>query len=366
MTSDDYAYTPSAAYALLSDKLATSNPADTLTSLANAAERLTRDVRRSREKIERGLLRAWNGPFAQLELLITLGIDFATAWRLRLEASGAEPDSRFTAATALHVRASSTASEVLRLLRAGLPNAALARWRTLYEQATTAAFLATEDQRFSDRYLLAETVEYAAYLEKRLEFLGDDATEEDHTRTRDAIRARETALQEHPDLTSARAWQRDLERGIKATSFADLQRRLGLDAYAEVHYLLANVETHSSHLAYTLGLGRIGGINGHVVGPTFLDLEQAGAAVPPQLALLTYTLLVLWHDDRGATEAEILNGLAQTTATAFEMVGGELRRRDALIARAVRGEAVELPWLAMEAPTQPASSRRTPKRKRRK
>jgi hypothetical protein len=140
---------------------------------------------------------------------------------------------------------------VLRLLRAGLPNAALARRRTLYEQATTAAFLATEDERFSERYLLAETVEYAGYLERRLEFLGRTASDADRAETRKAVCTRATALQQHPDLTSARAWQRDLEQGIKQTSFADLQRRFGLGGYAEVHYFARNVEMHSSHCGRT-------------------------------------------------------------------------------------------------------------------
>lgn len=134
-----------------------------------------------------------------------------------------------------------------------------------------------------------------------------------------------------------------------------------------MHYLLANVETHSSHLAYTLGIGKAHGLDGHVVAPTFLDLEQAGAAVPPQLALMTYTLLGLWQDDQGTAEAEIVKGLAESTKVEFELVGGELRRRDALVARAARGEPVELPWL--DAPASPRDSRgprRQAKRKRRK
>ena len=245
---DEYVLSP--AYEALSRGLDEERlPVELAVDLSNAAGRLTRDRRRLHDRIERKLEDPWGGAFAQLELLITLTIDFAVAWGRRVgEELLVSDGARVEAVTALYARGASAASEVLRMLRAGLPGAALARWRTLFEQATTAVYLATEDPRFAQRYLLVQWIEYADYLRKRADFLGDETSAEERSELQAAEQRREQAQSEFPDLTSARAWQRDIENGIRDMTFADLQRRVGLSDSAEVAYQLANLQIHASHL----------------------------------------------------------------------------------------------------------------------
>lgn len=346
---DEYVLSP--AYEALSRGLDEKRlPVELAVDLANAADRLTKDRRRLHERIEQKLEVPWGGPFAQLEMLITLTIDFAVAWGRRGEEQLlASDDPRVEAVTALHARGVSTASEVLRTLRAGLPGAALARWRTLFEQATTAVYLATEDQRFARRYLQAQWIEYADYLRKRVELFGDELNTEERSALPEAERLRQQAQKEFPDLTSARAWQRDVENGIRDMTFADLKRRVGISDAVEGPYQVANLQIHASHLGFTLGMGAIRGVAGLMVTPVFLDLEKAGIVTAPALNMLTNALLALWSDPKAVTEAKVLNGLADSTMALFHLTGEELLRRDQLVARAARGEQVELPWLDGEA-----------------
>lgn len=368
---DEYVLSP--AYRALSSGLDEKRlPAELAVDLANAADRLTKDRRRLHERIEQKLEVPWGGPFAQLEMLITLTMDFAVAWTRRDEeqllASG---DPRVEAVTALHARGVSTALEVLRMLRAGLPGAALARWRTLFEQATTAVYLATEDKRFARRYLQVQWIEYAEYLCKRVELYGDELSAEEHDELQKAEQLRQQAQREFPDLTSARAWQRDVENGTKGMTFADLKRRVGISDAVEVPYQMANLQIHASHLGFIMGMGAIQGIQGQMVTPAFLDLDKAGIVTAPALNMLTNALLALRSDPQATAEATVLKGLADATMALFHATGEELRRRDHLVARAARGEPVELPWLDGEAaqrargkpPKKP--SKRTAKKRRR-
>jgi hypothetical protein len=108
-----------------------------------------------------------------------------------------------------------------------------------------------------------------------------------------------------------------------------------------------------------------------MVMPVFLDLEKAGIVTAPTLNMLTNALLALWSDPQAVTEAKVLNGLADSTMALFLLIGEELLRRGQLVARAARGEPVELPWLDQEAaqrargkpPKKP--SKRTAKKRRR-
>lgn len=54
---------------------------------------------------------------------------------------------------ALHEKGCATATEIMVLLRAGLADGALARWRSLYEVELVASFLAANDDTVSERYL---------------------------------------------------------------------------------------------------------------------------------------------------------------------------------------------------------------------
>jgi uncharacterized protein DUF5677 len=366
-------YVLSSAYEALSTGLGEKRPPlELAVDLANAAGRLTKDRRRLHERIEQKLEVPWGGPFAQLEMLITLTVDFAVAWGRRGEEQLLESgDARVEAVTALHARGASAASEVLRMLRAGLPGAALARWRTLYEQATTAIYLATEDQRFARRYLRVQWIEYANYLRKRCELFGDETSAEDRSALEGAEQMRQQAQEEFPDLTSARAWQRDVENGIRNMTFADLQRRVGLSDSAEVPYQLANLQIHASHLGFTMGMGAIHGVAGHMVMPVFLDLEKAGMVTAPALNMLTDALMALWSDPQAVAEAEVLNSLADATVALFDLTGTELLRRDQLVARAAQGESVELPWLDQKTaqrahPTRQKKPRKQTEKKRRR
>jgi hypothetical protein len=362
---DEYPYEQSAAYGRLVRGIEDGRGAgEILSELTNSASDFTRKRVRQREQMERKLGQPWGPAFALLELLLVLAQDCGAGWRERVPPpEDPEGDPRIAAVTGLDARGMETASEVLRLLRAGLPRAALARWRTLYEQATTAAYLATAEEVFSRRYIESQWIEYEAYVRRHVEFLGDDADEADLRALSEAERMRDQALAAFPDLRGKRAWQADRERGLKDKSFAELQRRLGLGGYAEVQYVRANLQAHSPHLTTTWQLGASHGLgDGHVVAPQFLGLEQAGMATAPQVVLLSYSLFALWRDERCDSEADVLCGLAESVMRVFELTAAELARRDELVSRASAGQDVELDWHTGK--PKPQSKRRNRRRHR--
>jgi hypothetical protein len=107
------------------------------------------------------------------------------------------------------------------------------------------------------------------------------------------------------------------------------------------------------------------------VMPVFLDLDKSGIVTAPALTMLTKALLTLRSDPQATAEATVLKGLADATMALFHATGEELRRRDHLVARALQGEPVDLPWLDPETVErarskstrkQTAKKRRRPKR----
>lgn len=116
-----------------------------------------------REQWERGqfaafsrrLAATWKEPLALLSMLLAITREFGDDVR-------AESDSSSNLAEVLirlHAKACQVALEVSVLLRAGLADGAMARWRTLHEIAVTAHFLRDHGEEAAERFVAYRDVE---------------------------------------------------------------------------------------------------------------------------------------------------------------------------------------------------------------
>lgn len=96
----------------------------------------------------------WMAAFDLFEMMIVmageLGEECDSEGR---EKAQQDKNYKFEALSHLMPRALLVAREILCLLKCGLPDGALSRWRSLHEIAVTAIFLANQDTRTSFRYL---------------------------------------------------------------------------------------------------------------------------------------------------------------------------------------------------------------------
>lgn len=107
---------------------------------------------------ERRYLR-WQEPLDLFELLIAFSQEVGEKHKKKLDQSLLNTNkAKFAALVKIHVRACRTSNEILTLLKAGYPDGALARWRTLTKLAVVSFFLLDNDDTVSKRYLEHDTV----------------------------------------------------------------------------------------------------------------------------------------------------------------------------------------------------------------
>ncbi len=117
------------------------------------------DIRADRALFEKVLRAEWGPALDILEALTQHFYHFGRDYLLAAVRDGsAKEDIKIQVIGRLHARAVRTATEVLRLLEAGLPDGAFARWRTLHELAMVALILSDHSSELADRYQLHETV----------------------------------------------------------------------------------------------------------------------------------------------------------------------------------------------------------------
>ena len=89
--------------------------------------------------IQKGTYLMWKEGFDQLEQFIALNLDWGTKLINEFNTKG-DPERKhlFPALIQNHSRACLMSEEILHLLKGGFPDAAFARWRSLYEIAVTA------------------------------------------------------------------------------------------------------------------------------------------------------------------------------------------------------------------------------------
>jgi hypothetical protein len=116
------------------------------------------DMLKERNRLDAGFQRRcysrWKPGMDLLRMFLIVSQEFGSAYNQRARPQAvSDANYKFEAIVALHARSLRVANEILVLLRAGYPDGALSRWRTLHELAVMAAFLAMNDQEIAKRFL---------------------------------------------------------------------------------------------------------------------------------------------------------------------------------------------------------------------
>ncbi len=110
--------------------------------------------------IQNGTYLLWKEGLDQLEEFIVLNLDWGTKLINEFNSNG-DPEQKhlFSALIKNHSRACLMSEDILHLLKGGFPDAAFARWRSLYEIAVTATFIRLRGEACAEAYLDHEIVD---------------------------------------------------------------------------------------------------------------------------------------------------------------------------------------------------------------
>lgn len=135
------------------------------------AERLIRSLKRRwqqqaayedslRHGFRRRLYRRWRRPLDGLARMVTIAREFSMLIGGPLQTSRTHSNQHLIAVLVrLHARGCQVAEEIVVLLREGLADGAMARWRTLHEIAVVAMFIRDKGDSVAERYLQHEQIE---------------------------------------------------------------------------------------------------------------------------------------------------------------------------------------------------------------
>ena len=110
--------------------------------------------------IQNGTYLMWKEGLDQLEQFIVLNLEWGTKLINEFNLNGDQKiKNLFYALIKNHSRACLMSEEILHLLEGGFPDAAFARWRSLYEIAVTATFIGLRGEACAEAYLDHEIVD---------------------------------------------------------------------------------------------------------------------------------------------------------------------------------------------------------------
>lgn len=223
-------------------------------SLKSLGKGMLSEQKEYRKEFKSILYEDWEEPLDLLECLIRVSLDSVDKHRKKTVQKGFREDVKFNALIRIHARALKTTNEVLTLLKAGYPDGANARWRSLHELAVISIFLSDNDNIISQRYLEHETImryKEALIYQEHCEELGYAPYEEEFL---DKLKERKNMLCNKYGNDYYRDWGWIPKSNVSNQSFTGLEEHIGLD---KLHpfYKLSSAHIHgSSRGFYSLGL----------------------------------------------------------------------------------------------------------------
>ena len=253
----------------------------------------------------------WQEPLDLFESLIRISEEEGEQYAKKLEKSLLNTNkAKLTALVKVHVRACRTSNEILLLLKAGYPDGAFARWRTLRELAVVSFLLLNNNEIVSQRYLEHRTVmrfkEANDYDEHYLK-LGYPPT--DKTALENLKKERDKLIKKYGDeFKGDWGWASCI---MAKPTFTKLAKHVGLD-HLQPFFRLSSVAVHGLSRGFD-SLGLIPDLQNKTLlcGPS-----NYGLADPLQLASLslhqiTVCLLTLQPDFESLVELLVMHSFVK-------------------------------------------------------
>ena len=206
--------------------------------------------------IQNGAYLLWKEGLDLLEQFVILNLDWGTKLIHDFKANG-DPKVKtlFDALIKNHSRACLMAEEILHLLKGGFPDAAFARWRSLYEIAVTASFIGLQGEACAEAYLDHEIVDALRCHQLEHEIQAAKGIQP-HSGCclKDLEKHYEEMLQKHGDSFKRPFGWAAAALGHKNPQFKDLEESLGQD-HMRVIYKRASHKVHAGSNGLSMSLG---------------------------------------------------------------------------------------------------------------
>jgi hypothetical protein len=206
--------------------------------------------------IQKGTYLMWKEGLDQLEQFIALNLDWGTKLINEFETNDdSEQKHLFSALIKNHSRSCLMSEEILHLLKGGFPDAAFARWRSLYEIAVTATFIGLRGEACAETYLDHEIVDELKchQLDHELQAARGIKPQSDDC-MKDLERAFQEMLEKHGDSFKNPFGWAAATLGQKNPQFRDLEASLGQN-HMRVIYKRASHKIHAAANGISTSLG---------------------------------------------------------------------------------------------------------------
>ena len=128
-------------------------------SIENNSEEFLNEQREFRITYEKDMIYGkWDTSLDLFELMINFSLEHGKYHVNKVNKEKNKEDYKFIALTLIHARGIQISNEILALLKAGFPDGANARWRSIYELAVISFVLLNNKQEVSKGYLDHETM----------------------------------------------------------------------------------------------------------------------------------------------------------------------------------------------------------------
>ena len=264
-----------------------------LDDLKKRLKKLIKDRAKDKRIFETKLINDYREGFDLLEMLIQIAMEAGGSYNNELRSEASIKDNYLVEAlTRLHARACQISYEIMVLLKSGLADGAIARWRTLHELSVITFIISENGQELAERYILhngVESYKAAKLYQEQYASLGFEplsVAELGH-------------LQEQYDSLIDRfgknyrsdyGWASTVTSKSKPT-FRDLERYAGLE-HLRSFYKMACINVHANPrgIFFKLGLYPESG-DILLTGPSNVGLTDPGQLTALSLAQISTTLL---------------------------------------------------------------------------
>lgn len=192
----------------------------------------------------------------QLEQFIALNLDWGTKLINEFNTKG-DPalNHLFSALIKNHSRACLISEEILHLLKGGFPDAAFARWRSLYEIAVTATFIGLRREACAEAYLDHEIVDELKCHQLAHEFQAARGIKpQSDAYMKDLEKAFKKILEKHGDSFKNPFGWAAATLGQKNPQFTDLEKEIGQNHMRAI-YKRASHKIHAAANGISTSLG---------------------------------------------------------------------------------------------------------------
>ena len=315
-------------YEALVEKVVAEFPEIILEDINRSSSTGLRQRRRARQGFEQRLWKHWGKPLLLLELMVELAHEIGVGIGDQVrEETPITNDYTFIAIHAIHARACQMSRAILALLRAGFPDDAHARWRSLHELAVVSAFISEYGEDVAERYLLHEVVEQRKLAQH---YKGSETWNQLDPEVQHEIEELETKYQSLLNLYGRTfkedyGWAESI-LGIERPNFAQIEQHVEMDHWRPDYRMASdNVHPNARGTFYKISQG-VTDRTVLLAGPSNMGLAEPGDCTARSLLLITATFVATNLTIDSEVQFEVLQLLRPKTSDAFLQAGDVAER----------------------------------------